>query len=458
MTRVLILSHDVVDTHMAGPGIRYWELARVLAQEFEVTLAVPERTSLTAEDFELFAYPLDRPEVLAAQAEGVDAVLAYGYAVRRWPFLTHMGPPWIADVYIPEPTEALGWHAAGTPTQREEHYAVVRQALGPLARHADFFICASERQRDFWLGMLAAAGRLGPQDFAADPTLRCLVDVVPFGLPSEPPCHRRAVLKGIWPGIEAGDRVVLWGGGLWDWLDPLTLVRAMAQVAAQHPRARLVFPGTRHPNVAGVHDMAMRQWTVNLAEELGLAGRSVFFGDWVDYGDWESCLLEADIGVSLHFDTVETRFAFRTRVLDYIWAGLPMVVSRGDVLSRLAIKHDLGYVVDCQDEAQVASALLALLDDPQARARRQAAFEELRRHYAWKRISEPLSAFCRAPRKATGKVAATGLEAEADQRARALQAEIDRLQGLVTGYEAGRIMRALAAFHRLRRRLAAKLA
>jgi glycosyltransferase involved in cell wall biosynthesis len=458
MTRVLIISHDVVDSHMAGPGIRYWELARVLAREFQVTLAVPERTSLTAEEFELFAYLLDEPEALAALAQRADAVLAYGYAARRWPFLTGMSPPWIADVYVPEPTEALGWYAAGTLAQREEHYAGVRRALEPLARHADFFICASERQRDFWLGLLAAVGRLGPQDFATDPTLRCLVDVVPFGLPSEPPCHRRAILKGIWPGIQAGDRVVLWGGGLWDWLDPLTLVRAMPQVAARHPTARLVFPGTRHPNAAGVHDMAMRQWTMDLAQDLGLAGRSVFFGEWVDYGDWESCLLEADIGVSLHFDTVETRFAFRTRVLDYIWAGLPMVVSQGDVLSHLVRDYDLGYVVNCQDEEQVASALLALLDDPEARTRRRAAFEELRQNYTWDRISRPLSGFCRAPKKAPGKEAATSWEAETDQRARALQAEVARLQDLVTGYESGRIMQALAAMHRLRRRLSAKRA
>ena len=40
-TSVLIVSHDVVGARMAGPGIRYWELGRVLAQHCRVTLAVP---------------------------------------------------------------------------------------------------------------------------------------------------------------------------------------------------------------------------------------------------------------------------------------------------------------------------------------------------------------------------------------------------------------------------------
>ncbi|MDQ7029881.1 MAG: hypothetical protein Q9O62_08955 [Ardenticatenia bacterium] len=51
----------------------------------------------------------------------------------------------------------------------------------------DFFICASERQRDWWLGLLEASGRINPYTFGEDPSLRRLIDVVPFGLPEGPP-------------------------------------------------------------------------------------------------------------------------------------------------------------------------------------------------------------------------------------------------------------------------------
>ena len=50
----------------------------------------------------------------------------------------------------------------------------------------DFFICASEAQRDFWIGTLHSRGRINPRTYADDPTLRRLIDVVPFGLPDEP--------------------------------------------------------------------------------------------------------------------------------------------------------------------------------------------------------------------------------------------------------------------------------
>ena len=45
------------------------------------------------------------------------------------------------------------------------------------------FVCASETQRDYWLGRLEAAGRLTLEAYSADPSLRALIEVVPFGVP-----------------------------------------------------------------------------------------------------------------------------------------------------------------------------------------------------------------------------------------------------------------------------------
>ncbi|GIV84188.1 MAG: hypothetical protein KatS3mg052_1195 [Candidatus Roseilinea sp.] len=58
------------------------------------------------------------------------------------------------------------------------------------------FLAATERQRDWWLGMLAAAGRINPLTYRADPTLRQLVNVLPYGLSDDPPTHTRPVMRG----------------------------------------------------------------------------------------------------------------------------------------------------------------------------------------------------------------------------------------------------------------------
>ena len=60
-------------------------------------------------------------------------------------------------------------------------------------------------------------------------------------------------------------------------------------------------------------------------------------------------LLEADVGVSTHFEHVETAFSYRTRILDYLWAGLPIIATQGDSLSRLVNQHDLGITVPAED-------------------------------------------------------------------------------------------------------------
>ena len=83
--------------------------------------------------------------------------------------------------------------------------------------------------------MLAANNRLNPRTYDADPTARALIDVVPYGLPAELLRAERPVLCGAPPDKGRKDRVLLWGGGLWDWFDPLTLLRALARVVAVRP-------------------------------------------------------------------------------------------------------------------------------------------------------------------------------------------------------------------------------
>ena len=80
--------------------------------------------------------------------------------------------------------------------------------------------------------------------------------------------------------------------------------------------------------------------------ELGLDGRSVFFNRaWVPYDERLEWFAEADIGVSAHPESFEARLAFRTRLLDHIAAGTPLVVTRGDVLADLVEARGMGRVV-----------------------------------------------------------------------------------------------------------------
>jgi hypothetical protein len=201
--------------------------------------------------------------------------------------------------------------------------------------------------------------------------------------------------------------------------------------------------------------MPAHRHAVELASELGLLDTCVFFGDWVPYSEWSNYLLESDVGISLHYDTLETHLAFRTRILDYVWAGLPMVVTRGDATSELVSRLGLGEVMDYERDDEVAAALLRLLEKP--RADFGARFERARAELTWEKAAAPLIEFCQRPRHASDRAdgdqpspAAWEAEPFAVQRglapgalgtSAAGQAEIARLQALVDGYERGRFIR-----------------
>ncbi len=396
---ILIISHDIVGRRMAGPGIRYSELARVLADSFHVTLAVPGTTDLKEQAFAICPYCRGEWSSLAPAAHRAHVIVTPGDSLSEFPVLETLPTPLVVDGYDPHTLETLAlWSGEPLDVQTARHGARL-DILRRQCRAADLVICASERQRDWWLGLLEQAGRINPHTYSADPSLRSLVDVVPFGLPSEPPRARRAVIRGVWPGISAEDLLLLWGGGLWEWLDPLTAVRAVDRLVEEGwERVRLVFPGTRHPN-PDMPEMPLRAQTMALSDELHLTGTHVFFGDWVHYEDWPAVLLEADVGLSLHRDTVEARLAFRSRVLDYIWAGLSSVLTRGDAIADTVSSYSLGRLTDFGDDGGVADAIASLLDEPIPGS----LFGTARQALTWEHAAAPLVAFCREPRRAADR-------------------------------------------------------
>jgi glycosyltransferase involved in cell wall biosynthesis len=391
-TRVMVVSNDALADKMSGPAIRAWEIAKALAKSVEVLVAVPQPTTKTAEGVLTAVY--GDAAALHDLAQSADVILIQGYALRRYPFLGDLPAILVADLYDPWLFENLQLHREHVTADRA--LADDASVVNELLDRSDFFICASERQRDYGLGMLAGRGRLEAGVYERDPSLRSLIDVVPFGLPARPPRAEGPVLKGVHPKVAADDPVVLWGGGTWSWFDPLSVLDAFARVLPEVPNAKLYFLGTQLQS-ANVARMPMAEQVVQRAEELGLAGESVLFGDWVPYDEREAYLLEADVAVTAAADLAETRLAFRSRVLDYLWAGLPVVATSGDVLSELVERERLGLVVPPGDVPGLAAALRTLLTDPVLRAgcgRRALATAE---RFTWDAAVAPLRRLAAEP-------------------------------------------------------------
>lgn len=411
--RVLIVTDEPVGLRMSGRGIRAWELARVLGREFPTTLAAPAPTPPSAPGFDLadLATGAEGEMALAGLVAVHDIIVARLLPPRALPTDGMAAKRLVVDLAGVWPVAPL---AAGEPEAR----ARALTALDAMLTAGDFFLCASEEQRGFWLGALAHAGRLTPEAYGPGDDARPLLDLVPSGLPAEPPQKQARALKGTVPGIGTNDVVILWGGGLWQWLDPLTLVRALSRLRDANYAARAVFLGTEPPEGAARPTLLAAART--LSDDLGLTGTHVFFMDgWVPYAERASFLLDADIGVSLQPEMLETRFAERMCVLDYLWAGIVPVVSDGDAIAGLIRAYDAGRIVPPGDDMALARALIALCDDPYERRLLGARAHALGQSFTWETVAQPLLAFCRAPR-AGGRVPGF---AAAELRARVIELE-----------------------------------
>ncbi len=395
MTRVLVVSSEPVGGRMAGPAIRAWELARALSASCEVTLAAPGPSSAGEAPVAMLEAGLEDFELLRQALTEHDVVVAQRLPSQLLRHIRRLPVRYVADLYNPIVVEVL------------EAVAHAESARGPAAVHqtdltalaqlaaADFVICASEKQRDMWLGGMALTGLLDPRDYAGDRTYRSFVDVVPFGVPDRPPRATSGRLREIWPAIGPDDPVLLWGGGIWRWLDALTPIRAMKRMVDAGRPVHLVFMGVERPQHSPGEVPSAAGQAIELARRLGLEGRNVHFGrGWVPYSEREALLLDADLGISAHPDHLETRFSFRTRILDYLWAGLPVVTTEGDSVAELVEVEELGATVTAGGDAAFAEACAELLDDP---ARRDAIRDRAVRvceRLRWSRAVEPLVRFC----------------------------------------------------------------
>jgi len=411
--KILVVTGDTLGERMAGPAIRAWAIASALAAEHDVVLAVLGACTLSSDRFR--AQHVSRKELRSLEA-WCDVLLFQGHLLSVEPWLADSDKILVADIYDPLHLEVLEQDRAQPSAERNVSLTRAVETVNEQLRRADFFLCASAKQRDFWLGHLASLGRLNPATYDGDENLDQLIAIAPFGLETSRPAHDRPAIKGVVPGIGPEDKVVLWGGGIYNWFDPLTLIRAIGLVKEEIPEVRLYFLGVKHPNPA-VPAMQMAVAAQELAEELDLLGTYVFFNTaWVPYGDRHNFLLEADVGVSCHFSHVETAFSFRTRILDYLWASLPIVTTEGDAFGDLVTAEHLGVAVPAEDVPALAAALTKTLSDPEFAAACRGRVAEVADRFTWDNALAPLLAFCRAPHVARDRIAASPPDPGADLR------------------------------------------
>ncbi|MEO1367621.1 MAG: glycosyltransferase, partial [Acidobacteriota bacterium] len=116
--------------------------------------------------------------------------------------------------------------------------------------------------------------------------------------------------------------------------------------------------------------------------------------DWVPSARRYDLLRDVDLMIATHRLSLETRLSLRTRFLDALAAGCPVITSEGGAMSRLLVEENAGWVVPEGESEAVLRALREALDDP---GRKQPGVDRLIRRFSWDRVLEPLVTFCHEP-------------------------------------------------------------
>jgi glycosyltransferase involved in cell wall biosynthesis len=404
---VLILCSDDLGTSMAGPAIRSVELARALLVAADPVIAAHRVNADTDLPCPAVTASLD---ILQSLLVEVDAVVLQGPVTDWFPLVLESDVPIAIDLYDPMHLEAL--QGAGADAELPYVLNLVIEQL----RRGDFFFCASERQRDYWLGMLSSLGRVTTSAYAEDPDLRGLIDVVPYGISAAPPVRVGPGPRETVEGIGPDDVLLVWNGGLWDWFDTATFLRALAQVRDELPMLRAYFMGVRRPGSTELAPAASK--VMALSDELGLTGNTVFFNDWTQYDRRQDVYLDATAIVSLHHAHLESRFSFRTRLLDALWGRVPILCTSGDVVAGIVEELQLGVTVPPGDVDAVAQAFRDLVADPALLERARAHLETAAPAYEWEHAVKPLAHWLERPARRSDHVIIDGLRAVDARQAR----------------------------------------
>jgi glycosyltransferase involved in cell wall biosynthesis len=372
VARVLVASGDVVPAGggaATGAGLRALGLGEGLrARGHEVTYVMPEehRARLGAEAGLAFygAEGLDGllaahdPDVLVLQHWPLAGMVSAGHRARL-----------VIDFHGPLMLETLFRHPESIGP-----YAPMK--LQALAR-ADFFTCASERQRYYYAAFLLAAGI----DLREPP-----IAVIPFSMPPELP-ERQG-----WPSPP----VFVYGGVLLPWQDPSAGLIALVSELEAAGAGELRMYGGNHPWM----ELGLEGRVAELEERLGGSER-VSFPGMLPRTELVGEYAAATVAWDLMARNLERDLAFTSRTVEYLWCGLPVVYNDYAELAEYIRRADAGWTVDPEDEDAIRQVVRQILAEPETvRRKGENARQLVRRELAWDVSIGPLDDFCRSPRPA----------------------------------------------------------
>lgn len=288
----------------------------------------------------------------------------------------------ILDAYVPIYVEVSARESKDIDAEYRNYMSDIGR-FNKVLRRGDYFLCASDAQKTFYVGVLSSLGIINPRSYREDRIL-----IAPFGIHDIPAKATHNPYKKL--GIKDAAFVALWFGGLYPWFRIDELLDAILELS-KNPDFKFVIVGGRNPFNSNPDFAKQYETTLAFARKHKLLDTTIFFVDWVDFDERINWFKNASVVVSLNQPGQENGFSWRTRVMDFVWGELPVLTNGGDPLSDDLIKADAAVKLNELTAKDIVGSLKSLQGKPKILDELRECIRQLKPGYYWQNIMKPVS-------------------------------------------------------------------
>lgn len=366
-----------------GVGQRYQAIAETLAANgYEVKVAtrsLREKRDLWARSsFSFWVGTARRAKYF---------ILSPAVPVRALLLLLFLRKTIITDYYGPDFVEYYEKFRTDGPVVNWLRYGIIRAKLLLLLSVSNLILTATARVEDFLLGIAFERGLLPRRSYLGDRGLKASFLRVPYGCKPVDLTKREEIVRKYLPGVDWTCPVFVWGGGVWGWFDPGIVIRAFCRLNAEGRVAQLLMPDLARsllPEFDGHSKLPSG------AQELKDMGGLLLLKTWAPWDDYACILSLCRAGLSISSDSIENYLSYRTRVVSYIGAGIPVITNTGDCLEQFVRDRGIGLTVESGDEDGLLQALRRMVSDSGFWNQCKANTEKSKAEFQWDNVLQPL--------------------------------------------------------------------
>ena len=376
--RVLTLSKTALpNTPSAvifGGGVRVWALAQGLIQHGITShIAVPRSVGATDDQIVHSYGDFDELISLAATYDFVISNISTDESQELFSRLPRSVIR-IADAFIPVHLEISASTTGNSIEFEELKYKWGAETYLANLASSDISIVASDTQRKYLVGLLSGSGILSPKTYGS-----IKIAIAPIGVDLS-----TSIAK---PAGE--ERVILWWGGFYPWYDFERLFEFASRLYENEPKTTFRIVGAINPFTSG-----KLFETVPLSALTKLTSLpNVESWDWLPYADRAKAFEGVTAVLILNGQNFENEFSWRTRFVDPVGFGVPIITNGGDPFGELLIAGG-GALRVPSDPIELAQWITNEMK-PELEERARAAMLSIREKYSWRSSAEALATFLR---------------------------------------------------------------